>query len=364
MRFSGIACDHRENSVHVNTRVWEELLSKKHREGDYVIRFMGDMKSANYSLRDPNIFRVIEHPHPLTGDRYTLWPTYDIANVIEDEMCGITHVLRSAEFRTDLQAVLRKSLKLREIAVIQFSRYNFRGTPVGKRLLRPLVEQNLVSGWDDPRMPTVEGVRRRGILPQAISQFTRQVGYTKAEHEYDWSMLFSLNRKLLDPIARRLFFVPSPARLDVKGAPKRKVEIPFHPEKDLGRRAIETEGEFYVPGDDIAAMKPGTVFRLMDLYNVELLSGAKNPRAEYAGDVLLPDSKKLQWVTPAHVETVVLAPDVLFDDRGEFNKNSLKEFKGFAEESVSTLEVGDIVQFPRFGFCRLDSPPSFILAHR
>ena len=361
LRFDGTPCEHRENPVDANLRVWEELLAKKHKDGSYVVRFKGDMKSPNYSLRDTNLFRLISHAHPLTGTKYTLWPTYDLANAVEDEMCGITHVLRSSEFRNELQALLRVALKFRKLEVIQFSRFNFKGAPVAKRLLRPLVEQKLVSGWDDPRMPTVEGLKRRGILPQTIRDFTLQVGYTKTEHEYDWSMLLSLNRKLLDPISKRMFFVPDPVKLTVKGAPPRKATIPFHPQKDLGERSIETAGEFYVAAGDLKGVTRGTAFRLMDLYNVELTSAGAEPAGKYAGDDILPNSRKFQWVTDQHSEAKVLVPDVLFIDEGVFNKDSLKEVSGYVEPSVSTLKTGDIVQFPRFGFCRLDSPGRFIM---
>ena len=364
MRLSGTECEHRGAPPEKSIRVWDELLAKKHREGEYVIRFRGDMQSADFSLRDPNIFRVIEHSHPLTLDRYTLWPTFFLANSIEDDMCGVTHVLRSSEFHSDLQRLIREALKLRHLEVIQFSRYNFKGTTVSKRLLRPLIQEKLVSGWDDPRMPTVEGVRRRGILPQAITKLTEQVGYTKSEHEFDWSMLFSLNRKLLDPVSRRYFFVPDPAELRVTGAPDREVTIPFHPEKDMGSRTLRTSGEFLVPSGDLSSMKEGTTFRLMDLYNVELITAGHRPEARYAGDEMLADSRKLQWVVPAGVQIRVQVPDVLYDDDGNFNKDSLREVNGTAEESVSKLKVGDVVQFPRFGFCRLDSPSSFILAHK
>lgn len=362
LRFDGTPCQHRGNSVEANLRVWEELLAKKHKEASYVVRFKGDMKSPNYSLRDTNLFRIISYPHPLTGDKYTLWPTYDLANAVEDEVCGITHVLRSSEFRNELQQLIRDALKFRHLEVIQFSRFNFKGTPVAKRLLRPLVEKKLVAGWDDPRMPTVDGLKRRGILPEAIREFTVQVGYTKTEHEYDWSILLSLNRKLLDPVSKRIFFVPDPDQLQVMGAPKRKATIPFHPQKDLGTRTIDTAGEFYVPSADLKGMKKGSVFRLMDLYNVEVTSSGSKPSARYAGDELVPGSKKVQWVTASHSEVKVTVPDVLFLEGDVFNKESLKEVSGFAEKSASALKTGEVVQFPRFGFCRLDSPGSFILS--
>ncbi len=362
LRFEGTPCEHRGSSVEANLRVWDELLAKKHKDGAYVIRFKGDMKSPNYSLRDTNLFRTISYPHPLTGNRYSLWPTYDLANAVEDEMCGITHVLRSSEFRNELQAQIRDALRFRRIEVIQFSRFNFKGTPVSKRLLRPLVEKSVVSGWDDPRMPTVDGLRRRGIMPQAIREFTLQVGYTKTEHEYDWSILLSVNRKLLDPISKRMFFVPGPAKLEVEGAPSKEVTLAFHPQKVMGSRTISTEGDFFVPSADLGAMKKGTVFRLMDLYNVRLTAEWPSPRAEYAGDELIPDSKKVQWVTRAHSEAVVTIPGELFLEGDVYNKDSLKEVAGYVEESASGLPLGDIVQFPRFGFCRLDATGRFILA--
>ena len=360
LRFEGVPCEHRDNPVDMNLRVWRELLAKKHKEGSYVIRFKGDMKNPNYSLRDTNIFRIIAYPHPLTGTKYTLWPTYDFAVAVEDEICGITHVLRSSEFRNELQQLIREALKFRNLQVIQFSRFNFKGTPVGKRLLRPLVEEKLVSGWDDPRMPTVEALRRRGITPEAIREFTLLVGYTKAEHEYDWSMLLSINRRLLDPVSRRIFFVPAPVLLSVRGAPRRTAVIPFHPQNELGSRSINTEGKFFISSGDLKVVKEGAVFRLMDLYNVELQSTAPEAMANYAGDEIIPNSRKFQWVTPSHAEVSVTVPDVLFLEGDVFNKDSLKEISGFAEDSVSDVKVGDIVQFPRFGFCRLDSPGRFI----
>jgi glutamyl-tRNA synthetase len=338
------------------------LVSKRHKEGSYVVRFKGDMKSLNYSLRDTNLFRIIDSPHPLTGTRYTLWPTYDIANAVEDEICGITHILRSSEFRNELQQLIRDVLKFRHLEVIQFSRFNFKGAPVSKRLLRPLVEKKVVSGWDDPRMPTVEGLRRRGIIPQTIREFTEQVGYTRTEHEYDWSMLLSLNRKLLDPVSKRIFFVPDPVPLTVEDAPKRSVTIPFHPQSDMGSRTVDTAGRFYVAAGDLKSVEKGSVFRLMDLYNVNLVSRSPNPSGKYAGDEVVGNLRKFQWVTPASVKIRVTVPDVLFLDGDVYNKDSLKVVSGFAEESASSLEVGDIVQFPRFGFARLDSPGEFILS--
>jgi glutamyl-tRNA synthetase len=364
LRYEGTACEHRDRPPEASVRIWREMLARKHREGSWVIRLKGDMQSLNFALRDPNIFRVIDHEHPVTGSKYVVWPTYYMANTVEDEICGVTHVLRSSEFQVELQAMLREKLSFRDIAIVQFSRYNFKGTPLGKRLLRPLVESGQVSGWDDPRMPTVEGIIRRGIVPETIRRFTLQVGYTKTEHEYDWSLLFAVNRKILDPVSRRLFFVPDPVPLKVEGAKELTVDLPFHPEKDLGSREIRTGSEFLVAKDDLQALEAGSVFRLMDLYNLELLERGPPAVARYAGNELTQNTRKLQWVTAQNVPVKVLVPGALFDESGAFNEGSLQETSGLAEPAFASVGAGEIVQFPRFGFVRLDSPGVVVLAHK
>jgi glutamyl-tRNA synthetase len=365
LRFEGTPCVHRDQAVEKNLAIWDEMLAKKHKEGSYVIRVKGDMSSLDYSLRDPNIARIIDYPHPLTGDKYVVWPTYDFEVVVEDEVCEVTHVLRSSEFHVGLQDLVRKLLGFPTLSVTQFSRFNFKGTPVAKRLLRPLVEQKLVEGWDDPRMPTIEGVIRRGILPEAIRRFTIEVGYTKSEHTFDWSLLLSVNRKILDPVTRRVYFVPDPVKLTVENAPNKTVTIPFHPLEKLGERTVSTSGLFFVPSVDIGKMNEGQVFRLMELYNVRLASKtADQVVCSYEGEEMIPDSRKLQWVTQQDSHGVeVLEPSELYNEDGSFNNDSLKTRLGVVEAAFETLKQGDIVQFPRYGFVRVDATSRCVLTH-
>jgi glutamyl-tRNA synthetase len=369
LRFEGIACEHRDQPVEKNLEIWEGMLARKYKEGEYVIRLKGDMANLDHSLRDPNLMRVIDFPHPLVGTKYVVWPIYDLENVVEDHICGVTHVLRSSEFHVALQDKLRELLGFPEVFVEQFSRFNFKGTPVSKRLLRPLVEEKVVAGWDDPRMPTIEGVKRRGILPEAIRQFTMLVGYTKTEHTFDWSLLFAVNRKILDPISRRLFFVPDPVLVKVRGASERSISIPYHPTQErFGKRQISVAADpsVLIPSSDLSALKAGDLFRLMDLYNVRLVS--KRDRvadAEYAGDELRYDLRKLQWVQDDDKKKAVevLEPSELYDEDGTVNTNSLASRTGFAEASFAALQVGDVVQFPRYGFVRVDAAGRCVLAH-
>jgi len=365
LRFEGVACEHRGQPIEKNLVIWEEMLGRKYKEGEYVIRLKGDMTNLDHSLRDPNLMRVIDFPHPLLGTKYVVWPIYDLENVVEDHLCGVTHVLRSSEFHVALQDKLRELLDFPEVFVEQFSRFNFKGTPVSKRLLRPLVEEKVVDGWDDPRMPTIEGVKRRGILPEAIRQFTMLVGYTKTEHTFDWSLLFAVNRKILDPISKRVFFVPDPATLVVRGAPSRSVSIPFHPTNDLGTRQLSTSGSFLIPSSDLPSITVGDVFRLIELYNVRLVSKTTlSATVEYVGDELTRETRKLQWGLSVKNEAVeVLEPGELFREDGAVNEKSLGLKRGRAEKAFASLKPGELVQFPRYGFVRVDSPGVCVLAH-
>ncbi|HVC27041.1 MAG TPA: glutamate--tRNA ligase [Nitrososphaerales archaeon] len=368
LRGEGKPCEHRLRSTEANVAVWDGMLSRKHKEGEWVIRLKGEMGDLDHSLRDPNILRVIDASHPVTGTKYVVWPVYDFEVVVEDKLCGVTHVLRSSEFHVALQDRIRGLLGFPGVVVEQFSRFNFKGTPVSKRLLRPLVEEKVVTGWDDPRMPTIEGVKRRGIVPEAIRQFTLQVGYGKTEHTYDWSLLFAVNRKILDPVSPRIFFAPDPLLLKVKGAPSRNLSLPFHPTyESLGKRdvAVSAGPGLWVPRADVAAMKEGEVFRLMDLYNVRLSKRGKVSHAEFVGDERMQELRKVQWVVDDSDkrEVKVLEPSELFLEDETPNPDSLKVRKGFAEPAFADLAEGDIVQFPRYGFVRVDGPGRCVLAH-
>ncbi|MEM2885453.1 MAG: glutamate--tRNA ligase [Thermoproteota archaeon] len=368
LRASGVGCAHRNAGVGENLESWEGMFELE--EGEATVRLRGEMSSQNYVMRDPILFRIIDHPHVLTGTRYRVWPTYDLAVAVEDSICGVTHVLRSSEFapRGELQNRIRELLGLRSPVIIEYSRFGFQGTPLAKRKLRPLVEAKLVSGWDDPRMPTVEGVARRGIVPEAIREFTvSYMAFTYSRKEFDWDLLFSVNRKVLDPVTRRYYFVPRPIKLSVSGSPSFVVSLKNHPDKDLGTREVRVDGNFYVSRDDLVGMKEGGVIRLKDLYNVALEEvGGETVRAKYLGRELVEGVPKLQWVTEDNVAADVLVPGPLFVGES-FNEGSLTRISGLAESSVSSLSVGEIVQFERFGFCRLDAKaerPTFIFVHR
>jgi len=226
--------------------------------------------------------------------------------------------------------------------------------PVSKRKIKPLIDQGLVSGFDDPRLPTLRGLQRRGIIPEAIRDFVFSQGISKMESTVTFSSIEAVNRKLLDPIVKRFFFVPNPIQLVVDHAPKQTVTLPLHPTDNLGTRKITTASTFYLPGDDLSDLQPGQTFRLKELFNVTLSSKGKTLHGEYAGTQLIPDTLKLQWVTDDHLPFTVHIPGLLVNKDESFNQKSMHTITGLAETGVQHLHHGDIIQFERFGFVRLE----------
>ncbi len=362
-RFNGRECKCRSRSVDENLSLFNSAKDGKFKSGEIIVRLKGDMKSKDFSLRDPTIFRIIETDYK----SYHLWPLYDFANTIEDHICGVTHVLRSNEFKTSLQDYIRSILKFESPEVIQFSRYNFEGTPFSKRKIRALIKEGKIDNWGDIRLPTVSAIRRRGIQPEAIKEFTLRARYSTASHEYSWDLLFTLNRRILDPKSRRLFFVPSPILLEVDGAEEKDVSLKFHPSENLGERKVHIDGKFYVPFDDIDSMKEGEEFRLKELYTVKIKNKLKDKIvAEISSYEHKGEEKIVQWVTVDNVHISVIFVGKLLNEDNSFNPNSIKVVEGLAESSVKDLKEEDIIQFERFGFCILNkkSENKFIFISR
>lgn len=364
-RSLGQPCDCRTQPPEDVLARWEKMLTT-YRPQEAIVRIKVDLQHSNTALRDPTLLRIVDVKHPLRGHRYRVWPTYDFAAPIEDHLDGVTHALRTKEYelRDELYFLLIKLLHLRRPELIEFARLELKGTPVSKRKLKMLFDQGIVSAWDDPRLPTLNGLRRRGITPQAIRQFVLEFGVTKVESEPTWDALQSHNRKVLDPIAKRYFFVPKPLLLEVEGASLITATLRFHPDRPLGERRIPTNGRFYVPGEDIERIGLGRELRLMELYNVTITQADKSKaKGRFTGSEVKPDLPKIQWVTPDHVPFTVLVPGPLFIDE-VYNRESLLQVKGLAEAAASQLETGEMVQFSRFGFCRVDRRGVGILAHR
>ncbi|MEA2055690.1 MAG: glutamate--tRNA ligase, partial [Candidatus Thermoplasmatota archaeon] len=353
-RCCGKECNCRCHSSGESMDTWKEMLSSSV-EG-VVLRLKGDMKCKNTAMRDPTLFRVIEKEHPLQGTKYRVWPTYDFAGAVEDSISGVTHPFRTKEYelRDECYFKLLDLLGLRKPTLMEFARLSIKGMPVSKREIKPLIDKGLVSGFDDIRLPTLRGLKKRGIGPEAIKQFVFSQGISKVESIVDFSIVESINRKIIDPFAKRYFFVKDPVKVTVEDAVGMEKSIDLHPnDKSLGSRLVKTGNTFYIPKFDSNKLDAGDIFRLKDLYNVKVKSKNREIVGEYAGKELIQNSLKIQWTTDSFVKMSIQVSHLLFE-KDKFNPKSLEIVEGYAEAAVSQLKTDEIVQFERFGFVKIE----------
>jgi glutamyl-tRNA synthetase len=373
LRAKGLPCECRRDHAVALDRIGK-LFDGSYEQNEAIVRFKGDMANQNTAMRDPTLFRIIEFDHPRLGNRIRVWPTYDFAAPIEDSVDGVTHALRTKEYelRNALYFAILDRLNLRKPYLIEFSRLEFEGIPVSKRKIKPLIENGTIKSWDDPRLPTLAALRRRGFMPEAIRKFVLSLGLTLAETKPPFESLEAFNRKIIDPISLRLFFVKNPVELHVRGALEMEVVLGNHPTNvNLGMRTVKVGDRFYISEDDAAGLQVGDEIRLIELYNVKVTSidgknGARSMiTAETSGDDIRQSLPKIQWIAKNDIiDYKVMIPKELYKSEDKYNTNSLEVSQGFAESFVSRLEPDSRVQFVRFGFCRIDGNQSAIMTHR
>ena len=359
------ACKCSRGDIKQNIQGWEKMFDK-FKPGDAIVRFRGDMKADNAVMRDPVLFRIIDEKHYTLGNKYRVWPSYDFAVAIEDSNDGVTHAFRSKEFelRKELIDAILDALNMRKPYQDFFSRLEFKGMPISKRILKPLIEEGKVSWYDDPRLPTLESLRRRGIKPEAIKKFILSLGLTKANTLAPFDALESFNRKFVDADSIRLFMVNKPKKLTIKKLPFSFVEIPNHPINDMGKRKINLDENFYISGEDVENIKEGTQIRLLGLGNVAISKINGELEGEFIKDGNITDIQKIQWVSQknAHIIKILIPKQLFIDD--EFNENSLEELEVYTEPHYLQLKDGEEIQFVRFGYCRKDSQNQAIFTHK
>ncbi len=362
-RYTGQSCPCTTKMPDEHLRLWKEMLDGS---SNYILRLRADMKSDNTAMRDPTLFRIIEKPHPRTGTQYRVWPTYDFTGAVEDSIGGVTHPFRTKEYelRDEVYFYLLSLLELRHPHLMEFARLNINSMPISKRKIKPLIDEGVVEGFSDFRLPTLQGLKRRGITPQGIKTFVFQQGISKVESTVDFSIVEACNRKALDPIAKRYFFVSGPVKLTVTDAPAQIAQLKLHPTEDFGVRTISTQGEFYISKDDATQLNVGDTFRLKELYNVVVDSAdSSGITGHYGGEELIQQTSKIQWTTATdYTPLTVFVSGPLLDENGEYNSDSLKKIQGYAESSITDLAEGEIIQFERFGFVRLERKDGTIQA--
>ncbi|MFA5745486.1 MAG: glutamate--tRNA ligase [archaeon] len=349
-RGKGEDCDCRKFSVEENLKFWKELPS--YPEGKAVLRLKINMKHKNTRMRDPAIFRRIDCVHPRIGNKYNIYPIYDFQNPIMDGYFNITHRLRTVEFEmaSELHHYIRKSLGLYDTYTYEFARLNFEGTESSGRVIREKVNSGELIGWDDPSLPTLRALKRRGFTPEAIKQMVVESGITKSSGStLTWDTLIKYNKRVLNDTSKRFFFIKDPVKLEVKGDINKEFDLEMHPSLSLGRRDFISNGSYYLEKEDITSLKEGTLVRLMD--NINFIYDSKTKFGNFHSENYLKfkeytEEKKIIHYLPVDDKQLVKATIFMPDH---------KMLSGLAEDNIYTLEIGEIIQFERFGFCRLDS---------
>ena len=400
----------RKRPVEESLDIFKRMNDGEFKEGSHVLRAKIDMASPNMHMRDPVIYRVVNRAHHRTGNRWHVYPMYDFAHGQCDYFEGITHSLCTLEFEVHrpLYDWLVDRLRTGEYRPrqIEFNRLNLTYTVMSKRKLQELVVEKLVNGWDDPRMPTISGLRRRGYTPASIRKFIKSIGYTKFEAINDFALLEHAVRDDLNISAPRVFAVLNPLKLVISNYPEDRVEemeIVNNPEDEkMGSRKLPFSRELFIERDDFMEDPPGKFFRLAPgrevrlkgAYIIKCTDFIKDKSTGEIKEIICtydPDTKSggqaagrkvkgtLHWVSASHaIDAEVRLYDRLFnhedpagqknhDFRDFLNPDSLKILKGCkAEPSLAEAKPLDRFQFQRTGyFCvDKDSQPGKIVFNR
>jgi glutamyl-tRNA synthetase len=354
-------CNCFEKNITLTLRDWNKMKYGTYREGACVIRLKGDLKSKNSVMWDPVLFRVNKTKHYRQGNKFNAWPVYDFTAAIED--AKITHVLRDANWtqRVELQDFIREKLEIKKHPVnVLYARYQIEGSVTQGRVIRKLVEEGVVSGFDDVRLATVKGLLRRGILPEALMELLIEVGITKSRTTIPMEKLYTINRRILDKKVNRYFFVKDPVLLIVKNAPKLEAKLPLSPYSNKTRK-VGTNGRFFIPKRDAL----NGLIKLKYIYNVKIVKVEGDKAVgEYVEENITKNVPIIQWVAEdGVVETKILEGLPLYDKKGRLQENTLIIHEGVVEKAASELPLGTQIQFERFAFVKKEED-QWVLSHK
>ena len=387
---------YRDRSVEENLDLFQRMRAGEFRDGDHVLRAKIDMASPNLIMRDPTLYRIRKVPHHRTGKDWCIYPMYDFAHCLSDSIEGITHSLCTLEFENNRQLY---DWILDELDVdchprqIEFARLNLSYTVLSKRKLVELVQGEHMSGWDDPRMPTISGLRRRGYTPESIRNFCERIGVARRDSTVDIALLEFSIREDLNKQAPRVMGVLRPLRVVIDNYPEGQVEEldaqnnPGDP--TMGTRKVPFSRVLYIEQDDFMEdpvkkffrLAPGREVRLRYAYYIKCVKAVKDEKTGRVVELHCtydpktrsgssPDGRKvkatLHWVSAAHaIEAEARLYDHLFlkenpdddkdvDFKTHLNPNSLEILSFFVEPSLAAATPGSRCQFERLGYFCVD----------
>ncbi|XP_054737375.1 bifunctional glutamate/proline--tRNA ligase [Anastrepha obliqua] len=378
----------RSNDVEINLSLWREMINGTERGQKCCVRAKIDMSSPNGCMRDPTIYRCKNEPHPRTGTKYKVYPTYDFACPIVDSIEGVTHTLRTMEYhdRDDQFYWFIDALKLRKPYIWEYSRLNMTNTVLSKRKLTWFVESRLVDGWDDPRFPTVRGIIRRGMTVEGLREFIIAQGSSKSVVFMNWDKIWSFNKKVIDPIAPRYTALNYDNRVvvNIEGGKIEKVEVPVHPKNEsLGMKNVTLGPRIYIDYEDAVALKEGENATFINWGNLLIKKVHKDNSGKITGvdaslnldDKNFKKTLKLTWLAEEDDESTypptfcvyfdnIIGKAVLGKDENFKNyigHTTREEVKMLGDPELKKCKKGDIIQLQRRGFFKVDvayTPPS------
>lgn len=380
----------RNRSVEENLKLFEEMREGKYADGEKVLRAKIDMASPNMNMRDPVIYRIAHISHHNTGDKWCIYPMYDFAHPIEDAIEGITHSICTLEFEDHrplydwvLETLSRWEAPPQQI---EFARLNLTNTVMSKRYLKAMVDDGTVDGWDDPRMPTIAGIRRRGYTPEAVRDFCERIGVSKANSTVDVGLLEHCVREDLKQKVASRNVVENPVKVIITNYPEEQteeMELENNREvPEMGNRTVPFSRELYVDGDDfmevpikkyfrlfpgnevrfkgayfitcneVVKNEDGSVKELLCTYDPETRSGSGFEGRKVKGTIHWVDAKTAVKIKIRNYDYLMVD-----DEEGNqvMNPDSLTESIGYAEPLVAEAKPGERFQFFRKGYYIADS---------
>jgi len=338
---------------------WKHMLDGTYKEGKAVVRIKTDLNHPNPAVRDWPALRIINpkrYPHPRVGSKYRVWPLYNFSAGIDDHLMGITHIIRGKEHLTNQkrQEYLYQHLDWKYPEAIHYGRMKITGGLLSKSKIVEGVKKGVFTGWDDPRLATFAALRKRGIKPETIRRLIIEVGPKTVDVTLSWENIYAINRKIIDPLANRYFFVRDPRKLKVKSLNETvAARLLLHPDNQKrGFRVFKIEpqngeAEFWISTQDTTLFNGGKITRLMGLFNIEIENVEDGVIEAFFHSKGHKEAKKLEaplihWLPAGTgIPCEVVMPDAT-------------TARGIAEDTCRQLRPSDIIQFERFGFVRVD----------
>ena len=312
--------------------------------GEAVLRVKTDINHKNPAIRDWVAMRIVEEEHPRMGTKYRVYPMMNFSVSVDDHLLGMTHVLRGKDHlaNSEKQKYLYNHMGWEIPEFIHYGRLKMEDIALSTSKAMEGIEDGTYSGWDDPRLGTLKAIARRGIQPETITQLMVEIGIKMSDSAISWKKIYGLNRNIIEEKVNRYFFVPDPVKIDISDVPEEdlglSIERPLHPNfEERGNRTLVFDKEVYIPKADLT----DGISRLMDAVNVEIKDENVSFHSKSFEDAREAKARIIQWVP-----TDAIKAKVVMDDA------SITE--GLCEVDCKDLKVGDIVQFERFGFARLD----------